>query len=292
MIRLRAVSSAGILLALLILAHTSRGQDSLAPPPVKGYTRADGWTGRKIASTAVVGAVFVSTWVDAYYTWWKQTEKPFSFFSERWFSEAHGGIDKPGHFFGTYSIFRVVNDVLLWGGYDRSTAFWWATGLSLFNGFQIEVGDGFSQYGFDYQDLVFDFAGVGYGMLQSEIPLLENFDFKFSYWSKTGINTPIAFTKDYDAMTIWLSFGMHNLLPEGVARYWPEWLNLAVGYSVDDRESKKEVAIGIDLNFEGFSTHSENVYVAERLFDLWHAPLPAVKFTERKVPRWYGAYRQ
>jgi hypothetical protein len=286
-----AVPAFAFLIAYL-LPHEARSQESRELPPVTSYTQTEGWTGRKIAATGVVGAVFVSTWVDAYYTWWKETEKPFSFFSERWVGGAHRGIDKPGHFFGTYSIFRVTNDILLWGGYRPSAAFWWATGLALFNGFQIEVGDGFSQYGFDYQDLVFDFAGVGYAMLQSEIPFLEDFDFKFSYWSATGIRTPIAFTKDYDAMTIWLSLGMHNLLPDGVAQYWPAWLNLAVGYSVDDRESKREVAIGIDINFEGFSTHSEDVFVAERLGDLWHAPLPAVKFTEHKVPRYYGAYKQ
>ena len=274
---------------LILVALSTRAQDQPEPPPVRDFRPVEGWTGRKIASTTLVGAIFASTWVDAYYTWWKDTEKPFSFYTESWLNGPHLGIDKPGHFFGTYALFKITRTVLLWGGYDRSTAFWWATGLSLFNGLQIEVGDGFTIYGFDYQDLIVDFAGVGYGMLQAEIPYLENFDFKFSYWSQTGLRTPIQFTEDYDAMTIWLSLNMHNLLPDGIADYWPRWLNLAVGYGVDDRQTRREFAISLDFNFEGFSTRSEDWLAVQRLGNLWHAPLPAVKFTTGRAPKWHLA---
>lgn len=275
------------LLALLIVAFaTANAQDSLETPPAR-FHPSEGWNSRKIASTAAIGTLFAITWVDAYFTWWKDVEKPFSFYTEDWMSAAHQGIDKPGHFFGTYSVFKITRDVMLWGGYDRSTAFWWAAGISLFNGLQIEIGDGYTPYGFDYQDLVFDFAGVGYGMLQSEIPFLENFNIKFSYWSATGVKTPIEFTKDYDAMTVWLSLNVHNILsPEG-SSWWPAWLNLAVGYGVDDNATRKEFVIGLDLNFEGIATRSEDVLLAEKLGNLWRPPAPALKFTTGKEPRWY-----
>jgi hypothetical protein len=31
---------------------------------------------------------------------------------------------------------------------------------------------------------------------------------------------------------MWLSMGIHYFLPEGAKKYWPEFLNLAVGYGV------------------------------------------------------------
>jgi hypothetical protein len=275
------------LLALLLVAFAeANAQDSLEIPPAR-FHPSEEWNTRKIASTAAVGAIFASTWVDAYFTWWKDVEKPFSFYSENWFSVAHQGIDKPGHFYGTYAVFKITRDILLWGGHDHSTAFWWATGLSLFNGLQIEIGDGYSPYGFDYQDLIVDFAGVGFGMLQTAVPFLENFNIKVSYWSATGFKTPIEFTKDYDAMTIWLSLNVHNILSTENPSWWPAWLNVAVGYGVDDHETRKEFVIGLDLNLEGFTTHSEDVLLAEKLGNLWHTPAPALKFTTGKEPRWY-----
>jgi hypothetical protein len=157
----------------------------------------------------------------------------------------------------------------------------------MWNGLQIEIGDGMSQYGFDYQDLVFDMGGVAYGMLQSEVPVLQNFNFKFSYWSKKGFTSPANFTQDYDAMTIWLTVNVHNLLPTSMDKYWPEWLQIALGYGVDDHETKREGVIALDLNFEAFKTENDNVRVAEKLLDLMHVPAPAVKFTERTPPKYY-----
>ena len=280
----------GFIALLILIAIVARAQDQPEPPPVTDFTPVQGWTGKKIASTGMVGALYAVCWVDAYYTWWRDTEKRFSFYTEDWVNGPHLGIDKPGHFFGTYAVFKIARETLLWGGHDHSTAFWWATGLALFNGLQIEIGDGFSAYGFDYQDLLFDFAGVGYAMLQSEVPFLENFDFKFSYWSQTGVKTPIQFTKDYDAMTIWLSLNMHNLLPGKVGEWWPKWLNVAVGYGVDDRETRREFAISFDFNFEGLSTQSEDWLWAQRLGNLWHPPLPAVKYTTGRSPMYYLAH--
>ncbi|MEW6512293.1 MAG: DUF2279 domain-containing protein [Bacteroidota bacterium] len=277
------------LLVLLAVPLLARAQEPPLQIPPNTMPSPDPGSGRKIASTAMVGAIFAANLVDAYFTWWKDAQKPFSFFSEDWLNGPHLGIDKPGHFYGAYSIFKITRTILLWGGHDRSTAFWWATGLSLFNGLEVEIGDGFSPYGFDVEDLLFDFAGVGYAMLQSEIPYLENFNFKFSYWSEKGVKTPAAFVEDYDALTIWLSFNMHNLLPEPVAGVWPKWLNLAVGYGVDDRVTRREFLIGLDLNFEGFETESQDVLLLERIGNVWHAPAPAVKFTTGRGPRWYLA---
>jgi hypothetical protein len=287
-----------IALAILVLVVPARGtaQDSLACGTIHDFTPTTEWNGRKIAATSIVGGLFVMSTVDAYFTWWKDTEKSFTFYTDAgwpWRPEAsHRGIDKPGHFFGTYSVFKMARNILLWGGYSKKEAFWWAAGYGFFNGLQIEVGDGFSAWGFDPKDFLVDVLGVSYGMLQCEVPFFENINFKCSYWSATGFKTPIQFTKDYDAMTIWASFNMHNLLPGSVGESWPSWLNLAVGYGVDDHETRQEFVLGIDINFEGIATSREDVLLVERLGNLWRPPAPAIKWIPGREPLWYALHKR
>jgi hypothetical protein len=270
------------LLAAFLLASRAAAQDSLRI--TDGFSEKNGFPPRKAIATGIVGTIFLGIAADAYFTWWKDAEKPFSFYTESWFNGPHLGIDKVGHFFGTYVLFKITRNLMLWGGYERSTAFWWAAGLSFLNGLEVEIGDGFTPYGFDYQDLMFDIGGVCYGMLQTEVPFLRNFDFKFSYYSKAGFKSPAAFTEDYDAMTIWLSMNVHRLLPSSWRDYWPEFINIAVGYGVDDHQTRREFAIGLDLNLEAFKTSNEDILLTERILNVMRLPLPAVTFIQGKPP--------
>jgi hypothetical protein len=273
----------------LVLLAAPRGAAQDSSEVTDGFRRVDGGSTKKTVATALVATIVAGTLADSYFTWWARAEKPFSFLGhggENWLNGAHLGIDKPGHMFGAYCMFKIIHNTLLWGGYDRSTAFWWAAGIGIWNGLQIEIGDGFTMYGFDYQDLVFDVAGVGYGMLQSQVPVLQNFNLKFSYWSQKGITSPANFTTDYDALTIWLTINVHNLLPTSMDKYWPKFLQLAVGYGVTDQSTRRELAIGLDLSIESlFNPSNEDRLWMTRIADMLHLPAPAVIFTEGKSPR-------
>jgi hypothetical protein len=280
----------GILpIVLVVVVWTGYGQDSAAV--VDGYRVRPEWDTRTTISVATVAAMFGGTAVDAYFSWWRDAEKPFSFYrheDQNWFTGAHRGLDKPGHFYGTYVMFTLSRNLLLWGGHSPSTALWWSAGLAMFNSLEIEIGDGFSAFGFDYQDLVFGLGGVGYGILQSEVPFFRNFNFKLSYWSRKGFTSPANFTSDYDAMTVWLTVDMHRLLPKPVSTVWPAWLNLAVGMGVDDGESRRELVVGFDLNLEGlFTSESQDLLLSQRMLDVLHWPAPALKFTEGRGPNSY-----
>ena len=275
-----------LLLATLLISRPLLGQDSTASitSPYTPVEPPDPYATKKFVSAGLVGGIMLSIGIDAYFTWWRNAQKPFTFYTEGFFNSGHLGIDKLGHFYGSYAIFKSVHTIMTWGGYKQSTALGWALGASIFHGLEIEIGDGFSEYGFDYQDLMFDLMGTAYGYLQAREPFFNNFDFKFSYWSTKGFKTPAAFTEDYDALTIWLSFNVHNLLPERASEYWPKWLNLAVGYGVGENETVREFMVGFDLNFKGFTTSNENVLAAERLLDLMHFPAPGVKFSPGRKP--------
>jgi hypothetical protein len=275
--------------ALLILLICSpllaRAQDSVVVN--EGFRQSDGWTFKKGAATAMVGGVLAGSLVNSYFDWWKDAAQPFHFVSEGFLNDYSLGIDKVGHAYTSYFYFHTFRDLLLWGGYTPREAFWWGAGGSAFFAISIEVGDAVSPFGFSWEDLTWNMLGLGYGMLQTQVPILRNVSFKWSYIPNDGWRWPPRFTDHYDAHTYWLAFNMHNLLPESWGDYWPEFLQLAVGYGVDDRQSRRELVFGIDFNLEAFGAGSQEVLLGERLLNRFHIPAPAVKFTEGRAPKWY-----
>jgi hypothetical protein len=276
----------GIIVLFMLLAA---GDPALAQSLYgtnEGFTTTPEWTPRKYVSVGILGGVMVANATDAYMNWWKGAEKGFTFYSEGWFNDPHLGIDKVGHFFGTYAMFTSTRLTLLYGGFEPETAFWWGVGVGIFNAFEIEIGDGFSNYGFDYADLVCGILGVGYGVLQTAVPSLRDFDIKVSYWSSVGFRSPANFVNDYDAMTVWLSVDLHNLLPENWARYWPSFLRPAVGYGTGAHETRREFMVGLDLQLSAFTCSSPDIRYVEGCLDLAHWPMPAAKFSHGAAPEY------
>jgi hypothetical protein len=273
----------GSLRWLLVLVIASAGmrvaaQDVVPPPDSSG-----GLFSRKTIATVVTGGVLAGSLIDSYYSWWRDSNGRFVIHAEGWFRGSRG-IDKAGHLFTSYFYFKTFQNLLRWGGYEPKTAFWWAAGLSAFFALSVEIGDGFSEYAFDYQDLVFNTAGVGYGMLQTEVPFLQNFNLKWSYFPEGGYRFPPRFTEHYDGHIYWLTANVNNLLPEGLEPYWPDLLQLGVGYSVADRGTRSEVVVGLDFNLEVFRPSSAEVDLFLRTLNTFHWPAPGVKFTEGRKP--------
>jgi len=269
-----------ICIVLLAFVHSTHAADST-------FTGTPEFATRKVISTALVGGLLVGSLVDSYFAWWKDASNPFTFHAEGWFNNPQLGIDKAGHLFTSYFYFHTFRNLMLWGGYDRSTALWWAAGASTFFAVSVEIGDGVSEYAFDYQDLVLNLAGIGYGMLQTDYPLLQNFNLKWSYVPRDGYRFPPRFTERYDAHTYWLTVNVHNLLPTPIRDYWPAFIQLAAGYGVDDRVSKRELVVGLDLNLEAFSVQNQELALLQKTLNMFHYPAPAVKFTQQKIPRYY-----
>lgn len=112
--------------------------------------------------------------------WWVNDFRRFHLDRSGWW-DADMGVDKEGHFFTCYFMFRAVNDILLWGGHDSTSAFWWALGAAGLYGPAIEVGDGFSPFGFDINDVAFDLLGAAYAGLQNRVRFLQDFELKMEF---------------------------------------------------------------------------------------------------------------
>ncbi len=276
---------------LLVVVAPYRGfaMDSLCVRD--GVEQTQELSGRKVVSNVLVGGLLVGSLVDSYYAWWKDASKPFTFHAEGWLGGSSLGIDKAGHLFTSYFYFHTFRNIMVWGGHDESTALWWAAGTSTFFALSIEIGDGVSEFGFDYQDLLFNLSGVGYGILQTKFPVLKDFNLKWSYVPRDGYRFPPRFTEHYDAHTYWLAVNIDNLLPEALQTYWPDFLQIAVGYSVDDRGSRREAVIGFDINLESFTTGNQDLLLVQKTLNMFHYPGPAIKFTQRKTPRYYLLHR-
>lgn len=271
---------------LLLMCQPLQAQDTLRTlPPVH---QAPGWSARKYLATGMAGGILVGSLVSSYFDWWKDTAEPFHLVDDGLFGNYSLGIDKVGHAYTSYFYFHTFRNVMLWGGYEPSAAFWLAAGSSAFFALSIEIGDGLSPYGFSVYDLAFNMGGLGYAMAQVAFPFLRNFSLKWSYVPEDGFRWPPHFTDHYDAHTYWLTINVHNLLPRDWRTYWPEFIQLAIGYGVDERQTKREAVIGLDLNLDAFTVENGDCRLLQQTANLIHLPAPAVKFTETKKPRWYG----
>jgi hypothetical protein len=274
-----------LIIIVLFAWHSLPAQDTLSLQPVSPADT--GWPVRKVVATGAVGGILVGSLVSSYFDWWKDSAQPFHAVDDGLFNNYSLGIDKVGHAYTSYFYFHSFRNIMLWGGYDPSTAFWWAAGTSAFFAVSIEIGDGMSPYGFSAYDLAFNLGGLGYGMAQVTFPFLANFKLKWSYVPADGYRWPPRFTDHYDAHTYWLTINVHNLLPHDWRDYWPEFIQLAVGYGVDDRQTRREAVIGLDLNLGAFGVENRDLRLVQQTLDLFHFPAPAVKFTGGKEPRWY-----
>jgi len=281
------------LLVFLVLVCVSVGfaQDSLVI--TDGFRAKPEFTGRKILATAVVSGLLVVSLKWCYDSWWRDSGRTFHFVSQDWLNGYARGIDKVGHFYTSYFYFHLFRNIMLWGGYEPSTADWWALGSTAFFAVVVELGDSFTpQYGFDYQDLTFNFGGIAYGFLQARIPFLRNFNFKWSYVPNDGYRFPVRLVEHYDDHTYWLTCNLNNLLPKSLEPYWPDFLQPAIGFGVDDNWTKREFLIGFDLNLEELlHTENEDWLLVEKTVNKFHIPAPAIKFTEQKAPRYYLFHR-
>lgn len=153
-------------------------------------------------------------------------------------------LDKLGHTFGGFISTYFSNEAFTACGMNPDDAAFYGVIGGLFFQTFIEIQDGFhSNYGFDWTDELSNVLGASYFYIQRKIPALQNYRLKWSagpsYRDSSRNAAQIRsrlLVDDYDGQNVWLSFKMHNILPNNIKDYWPKWLCLALGYGVKDVE--------------------------------------------------------
>ncbi len=126
----------------------------------------------------IMSAYAGATLLWGYNAWWQDADKTsFHFTNEGWFGADtyRGGADKIGHLYFHYTSQRLLDGAFRWAGNDRRTAARLAAQVVGVTSVLIEITDGFTEeYGFSYEDLLIDFAGIGMGYLVDKHPALDN----------------------------------------------------------------------------------------------------------------------
>ncbi len=187
------------------------------------------------------------------------------------------GLDKFGHIYSGSLFAQNIYFLSRWSGFDRSAASW--TGFILASSIMsaMEVHDAYYvRWGFSLGDFIANIAGAGFTIGQYNSEFLRNFDYKISYNFLREMSDE-AVIEDYSNMTFWLTANPSGLFKE-LPEYFPNWLNLAVGISIDrSNPAKTEWIVGLDYNLKRIKTKSVFVRHLINLVDRYHLPAPALK---------------
>ena len=205
-----------------------------------------------------------------------------------------------GHFAGGYVLSSVSSDMLLTSGFSLRMATICGTLMGFAYQFYVEALDGYGKdYGFSPYEFYAQTLGCIYYYASCSSAFLQNFVPKADYYpapwfgdkQKYLAKTPID---DYSAWTFWMSANVHNLLPEPAGKHYPEWLNLAVGYSARNLgypDRYRVLVVGLDFNLAKILPEGGDVWNWWRQsFQFVKIPGPALEFHERGPTRFYFVF--
>lgn len=147
-------------------------------------------------------------------------------------------LDKAGHFYGVYATSYLFREVLVASGFGWNASNNWGAALGTAYSTYVEILDGFGKsWGFSPSDWYADVAGGLFFAAQNYFPFLQNFTPKFMFvpskWTGNEPRIPHEiFIDDYSSQTFFMSINIYNLLPEKWQKWYPDWLELSVGYAV------------------------------------------------------------
>ncbi len=141
-------------------------------------------------TTALTAGVVLGAPLIAYFAWWKNSSRSsFTVANERWFQEDTyaGGADKASHIFWGYFGSQVLQGAYRALGKTPAQARGLTLAVVTLTGALIEFGDGYSQYGFAWEDIAAtsigaavafgidawnldDVVGLRMGLMETPIP--------------------------------------------------------------------------------------------------------------------------
>ena len=312
-VRLVPVFTAAVLLLLTMVRAPSAaqtdsiavGRDSLSSPVInRQFSDPEGpeCEGIRPVRLAVVSGALAGTIaaIHIYQSngWWKENRASFHFREDLKYGL---NVDKLGHFYGGTAATYIFRKSFRWANLSETSALWWGAGASTLFQTYIEIEDGFSTWGFDRVDFASNVAGAFYPVAQHYVPALRDFNMKFSYHPSPLLSEAggVGFRgqkhimfDDYEGQTIWFSARVHNLVPESVRPFWPEWLCLALGYGVRDvgtTNPYRVYFIALDLDMTKIIPQDSGLLqTLGEVLDFIHLPLPAVRVSPNVA--WFGMY--
>ncbi len=280
------------LLLFLQLHVKAQHGDTLQANPVQKESLT---TRKKLIIIGLTAQQLASIYVE-YKWWWEGNYHPFVVNNDGGYNNYSLGIDKVGHFYTSYMYFNTLNELLKWGGFSKKSRIIVSAALPFLWAISIELGDGFSKYEFSPEDLTANSLGIIYALIQEQVPYMQNFKFKYSYFPSSYYQNNHykgwALTSDYNGHIYWLSVNVNGALPKTAKPYWPKYLNLIVGYGINNfteidkkvpgfvyTDMQREFCIGLDFNLSAIPIKNPTLNTLRNMVDYYHFPAPGMKKT-------------
>ena len=231
--------------------------------------------------------------------WWDESERGFHIQND--FDYALN-LDKLGHFAAGVAFAEFFYEGYRWAGASEFQSYLFAGASALATHIAIDIKDGFApKWGFSFFDVLSGGLGGFLPMAERYVPLFKYIDLKWSYWinSNAYYNQEHSasdgiFTDDYVNHTYWLSVKPYRLLPEAARKYYPSWLAIAIGLSIDEKvftyepNPHREVYIALDYDLEAFRPQSRLARTIIKALNYFKLPAPTIQVYPKF--NWYLLY--
>lgn len=203
---------------------------------------------RVVLATTAVGVAGVTAW--GVLNWDYFTRSPHAQ-SEGWFGKGtdDGGMDKLGHCYATYVISHGIASLYEHWDMEREEAALYGSLTSFAIMGYMEVGDSFSDYGFSYEDMVFNSIGALMGYLLYVNPALSSkIDLRWQF----GLEPNKAdFLTDYGNTKFLVALKLNGF--EAMQKSWLRHVELHVGYYTEGfdepaEENLRHPYVGVGFN--------------------------------------------
>lgn len=282
--------------------HIGADSSSHSPPPsalrdlgVLPAIRTGVHRNRMAIATAGLVATNVAAYAHFHKVWWDHPRTGFHLY--RGWRRTSGSydlglgdspwyhVDKCGHLFSANLLSRCGAATARWMGFSPSESDWVGLALASLLMLEIEIYDGFfAEWGFSLGDMIANQIGAALPMVQRRSRLLEGLNVKLSYWPSGDPVYGRYPIEDYGGMTFWLCVDAHMLLPPGARDYWPDMLDLALGYGTTEKGGgRQELYLTLDVDLSKIPVRDPVLRaVAGALRDI-HLPAPALQLRPHLV---------
>lgn len=246
-------------------------------------------SGRVLIVSSSLAAALGGSYLYVENAWWSDKQSTFSFDDGADLTYALN-VDKAGHFMGGLYAADLFSSSFRWTGMNESQSLWY--GAAFGSGLQlaIEMKDAYApHWGFSKWDLAMGSMGAFWLVAQYYNDDFKAINFKMSYYKRSNIYWDLdkqrgkepnkyAWQDDYPNQTYWLTFDVNHFVETCC---WPDWLNVAVGFGIDDTQFLNSSNTKMGGNNEWYIALD---YDVPKLLKKWNSP------TGKKVKHWLNYF--
>jgi len=280
------------LLSLVVLNVFSQTQDTVNTKLL--------YSNLAVNAVAITGSYFVLN--ELWYKDYPQTQM-------HWFNDCDEWLqmDKLGHSFASYQLSSLYTAQMSWSGISSKKAALIGSGLGFITISTIELLDSKSEHwGASVCDLTANIIGSSLFLTQELLWNEQRIIYKYSYHSTEfpnyrpeilGGTNAQRMLKDYNGQTYWLSTNIKSFVD---IKWWPQYLNVALGYSATGMLGGKENPIdlpfynrerqfllSLDIDLKRIPVKSKFLKTLFSVLNIVKIPMPTIELRSGQL---YGHY--